>query len=391
MRPAFASARYALVFLLILSISVPVGGRPSVVLADSPDIVISQVYGGGGNAGAPLTNDFIELFNRGTAPLSLAGWSVQYASATGAGDFGGASNQLTELPSVSLAPGHYLLIQGASGGASGSPLPTPDVTDASPINMSATAGKIIVANIATSLGCNGGSAPCSLGQLANIVDLVGYGSANFYEGTAAAPTLSNTTAAFRASGGCTDTDDNGADFTAAAPAPRNGSTPGVSCEISGIGNANPDKVPWGGTTLLTVAVTPWSPGTDYTVVGDLSVVGGSAAQSFLDDGTQGDEIPADGTYSYLASVPADVATCLQNLPVTVSDAEGRSASAPIALSIFRPGLTIHEIQGMKHRSPFEGQCVLGLPGVVTLLRSNGFYFQEALPDDGPDTSDALFV
>ena len=30
------------------------------------DVVISQVYGGGGNAGATLTHDFVELFNRGT-------------------------------------------------------------------------------------------------------------------------------------------------------------------------------------------------------------------------------------------------------------------------------------------------------------------------------------
>lgn len=44
--------------------------------AVSPDIVISQVYGGGGNSGATYTNDFIELFNRGISPVSLAGWSV---------------------------------------------------------------------------------------------------------------------------------------------------------------------------------------------------------------------------------------------------------------------------------------------------------------------------
>jgi len=73
-RPAFTLARYALVLLLIFSISVPVGSRPSVALAASPDIVISQVYGGGGNSGAPLTNDFIELFNRGAASVDLAGW-----------------------------------------------------------------------------------------------------------------------------------------------------------------------------------------------------------------------------------------------------------------------------------------------------------------------------
>ena len=50
------------------------------VHALSADIVISQVYGGGGNSGATYTHDFIELFNRGTAPVSLSGWSVQYSS-----------------------------------------------------------------------------------------------------------------------------------------------------------------------------------------------------------------------------------------------------------------------------------------------------------------------
>src|SRR5687768_18220605 len=83
--------------------------------AVSPNIVISQIYGGGGNAGATYTHDFIELFNRGTSAVSLAGWSVQYASATGTGNFGANSGQLTELPNISLAPGQYLLIQEAGG------------------------------------------------------------------------------------------------------------------------------------------------------------------------------------------------------------------------------------------------------------------------------------
>jgi predicted extracellular nuclease len=47
-------------------------------------VVISQVYGGGGNAGAPYKNDFIELHNRSNATVSLAGWSVQYAATGGA-------------------------------------------------------------------------------------------------------------------------------------------------------------------------------------------------------------------------------------------------------------------------------------------------------------------
>lgn len=90
------------------------------------DVVISQVYGGGGNTGAPYSSDFVELFNRSSQPVSLAGWSIQYASATGTGNFGGTTTQITPLPGISLQPGQYLLVQQASG-ATGSPLPTPDV------------------------------------------------------------------------------------------------------------------------------------------------------------------------------------------------------------------------------------------------------------------------
>jgi uncharacterized protein len=70
-----------------------------------PNVVISQVYGGGGNSGAPFTHDFIELFNRGSAPASLSGWSLQYASATGTGNFGATNAQHTTPPDVVLQPG----------------------------------------------------------------------------------------------------------------------------------------------------------------------------------------------------------------------------------------------------------------------------------------------
>src|SRR6185295_167638 len=182
----------------------------------SPDIVISQVYGGGGNTGAQYRNDFIELFNRGTSTVSLTGWSVQYTSSTGTGLFGGATNLITPL-SGSLAPGQYLLIQEAAGASLVAPLlPTPDITDATPINMSGTDGKVALVTSTTGLGCNGGSTACSAAQLALIKDLVGYGNANFFEG-AAAPTLSNTTAALRLANGCTETDNNASDFAASAP------------------------------------------------------------------------------------------------------------------------------------------------------------------------------
>jgi predicted extracellular nuclease len=192
---------------------------PAIADSDAA-VVISQVYGGGGNSGAIYTHDFVELYNRSDVPVSLAGMSIQYASATGDGNLGANASQLTELPAVTLQPGQYLLVQ-QSGGTTGEPLPTPDVVDGTPINMSATAGKVALVDGATTLGCNGGSAPCSAEQLARIIDLVGYGGANFYEGSGAAPTLSNTTAALRLGDGAQDTDDNAADFVAGAPAPRN--------------------------------------------------------------------------------------------------------------------------------------------------------------------------
>ena len=112
--------------------------------AISPDVVISQVYGGGGNSGATYTHDFIELFNRGTAAVSLAGWSVQYTSATGTGNFGSATNLITPLPAVTLRPGRTFWCR-KPGRRRPTPLPARHVTDLTPVNMSGTGGKVVIA------------------------------------------------------------------------------------------------------------------------------------------------------------------------------------------------------------------------------------------------------
>jgi hypothetical protein len=211
-------------------------GANDTAKAGTQDLVVSQVYGGGGNSGAPLTHDYIELFNRGETSINLSSFSLQYASATGTGNLGANATQLTEL-SGSIAPGGYILVQESAGTGAGVPLPAPDLIDPTPINMAAGAGKVALVTNTTGLGCNGGSTVCTPEQLARIVDLVGYGNANFFEGTGAAPTLSNTTSALRANGGCTDTDDNAADFISGAPAPRNSASPTNDC------NEDPDPDP----------------------------------------------------------------------------------------------------------------------------------------------------
>lgn len=171
-------------------------------------VVISQVYGGGGNAGATYTHDFIELFNRGAAPVSLNGWSVQYNSATGTGTW-----QVTNLTNTTLQPGQYYLVQQAQGAGGTTPLPTPDAIGT--IAMSGTAGKVALVNNTTALTA------CPAG----LIDLVGYGAtANCFEGTGPTPAPSNTLAVLRAANGCTDTDQNAADFATAAPVPRNTAT-----------------------------------------------------------------------------------------------------------------------------------------------------------------------
>ncbi len=181
-------------------------------------IVVSQVFAGGGNAGAPFTNDFVELFNRSSAPVDVSGWTVQYASAAA------TSWQSTPLAG-SIQPGRYYLVQLASAAAVGASLPAPDATGTT--NLAATGGKIALVRDGTALACGATAGSCSTS--ATLEDLVGYGSATDYEGTGAAPALSNTTAAVRGGGGCTDTNVSSADFATGPPAPRNSSSPAAAC------------------------------------------------------------------------------------------------------------------------------------------------------------------
>jgi len=193
----------------LLTLCLAIGALPlSAIsaLALSPNIAISQVYGGGGNSGAPYTHDFVELFNRGPVPFTFSNWSIQYASGSGTGLFGSSATQITEIVGpVTLAPGQYYLVKEASQAAVGAAF-TADHTDPTPIAMAAGAGKVALVNTTTPLGCNGSAiSPCSAAALATIIDLVGYGTANFFEGAGPTPAPSNTTSVSRKAVGCTET------------------------------------------------------------------------------------------------------------------------------------------------------------------------------------------
>lgn len=184
-------------------------------------VVISQVYGGGGNSGATLRNDFVELFNKGAAPVVVGGWSVQYSSATGSGTW----LVSTIAAGKTIAPGGYFLIQQAAGAGGTVSLPTPDEIGA--LALGSTAGKVALSNTVSALS---GAAPSG----GAVVDIVSYGpTATPTEGTPTA-VLSNTTAALRNGAGCDDSGNNSIDFTVGAPNPRNSATAAIVC-----GGGNP--------------------------------------------------------------------------------------------------------------------------------------------------------
>jgi uncharacterized protein len=373
-------------------------GSPGSVVAVSPNLVISQVYGGGGNSGATHTHDFIEIFNRGSAAASLNGLSLQYASATGTGNFGANSGQLTELPNVSVQPGHYYLVQQAAGAGAGDALPTPDLVDPTPIAMAAGAGKVALVTGTATLGCNGGSAPCGSDQLARIIDLVGYGNANFYEGNAAAPTLTSSTAAIRKNGGAQDTDDNAADFTAATPNPRNSQgetapsvsshspTAGalgvavnatitvtfsepvnvtgawftISCTTSGGHTAS---VSGGPTIFQLTPDTPFGNQEDCTV----TIVAANVTDQDTDD-------PPDAMASnYQWSFTTASADPCAGSYTPIYSIQGSGMSAAITGNVTTQGVIVGD---------FEGPASVGL---------QGFYLQDIEGDSDPATSDGIFV
>ncbi len=254
-------------------LTIPLAAAPE-AQAVSADVVIAEVYGGGGNGGAPYVNDFVELHNRGGSSVSLAGWSVQYASASG------ASWLVTSL-SGSIAAGASYLVKMASGGSTGAALPAPDATGTT--NMSATAGKVAVRTTATALTCSTGCSTAS-----GVRDFLGYGGASSYEGSPSAAG-SNTTSLARTNPEA-DTDHNSTDFAAGAPDPQNSAGGGGGGDCGG-----------------------------YT------------------------------------------------------------------------GTRIRAIQGAAHVSPKNGQAVTNVRGVVTALKSNGFFLQDPCPDADVATSEGVFV
>nr|WP_298129408.1 lamin tail domain-containing protein [uncultured Pseudoxanthomonas sp.] len=275
-------------------------------------VVISQVYGGGGNSGATLKNDFIELRNNGPTAVDLTGWSVQYTSSGGT-TWNGRTNLSGSIPA-----GGFYLVQQAQGAGGTVDLPTPDAVGT--IAMSGTAGKVALSRSTTAL-----TGACPTAD-ANVADFVGFGSAaTCFEGSAPTGTLSNTTAALRGGDGSIDTNNNGADFAVGAPNPRNSGAepPGppdpplalTIAQIQGNGLLSPHN----GKRVVTEGI-----------VTALKFNNGFFLQAANDDG---DPATSDAVFVFTSSAPPATAAVGNRVRVTGTVEEYTPSSNPHQLAI----------------------------------------------------------
>ncbi len=213
---------------------------------------ISQIYGAGGGApgtfGCPAySHDYVELFNAGTTAVNIAGWRLQYASATGS--FQSGTARVTLPAGATIQPKGYYLVQlgtnapSTTGGCVYLPVPADFVSpgsagggSATNINASATAGKLVLVDAAATLLTSGAAGNCVTSG-PGIIDYVGYGTgidgtttATCFEGsTGPVISLGNAFAAFRLLDGCRDNNNNSGDFTRGTPNPRNAASPINDC------------------------------------------------------------------------------------------------------------------------------------------------------------------
>ena len=275
-------------------------------------VVISQVYGGGGNSGATLKNDFIELRNNGPTAVDLTGWSVQYTSSGGT-TWNGRTNLSGSIPA-----GGFYLVQQAQGAGGTVDLPTPDAVGT--IAMSGTAGKVALSRSTTAL-----TGACPTAD-ANVADFVGFGSAaTCFEGSAPTGTLSNTTAALRGGDGSIDTNNNGADFAVGAPNPRNSGAeppeppdPPLALTIAQI-QGNGLLSPHNGKRVVTEGI-----------VTALKFNNGFFLQAANDDG---DPATSDAVFVFTSSAPPATAAVGNRVRVTGTVEEFTPSSNPHQLAI----------------------------------------------------------
>jgi hypothetical protein len=344
----------------------------------SSTVVISEFRVRGPNGGS---DEFVEIYNLSSSAVNIGGWKLRGSNSSGT-----VGTRATIPAGTMIQPGCFYLFTNSStsGGPYSGPVPGNQTYGT---GITDDGGLAITMPDDTPVDQVGMSAGSAFGEGTRFTSL---GSANLNRSWERKPG--------GMSGHGQDTDDNVSDFVLISPSnPQNSNSTcigGGPTDPTGVGASSPSSVDEGQTSLLTVAVTPGTnpTSTGLAVTADLSAIGESAAQMFFDDGTNGDATAGDNTFSWLATVAVGTTPGPKSLPATITDAESRSGTANIPLTVRPPLTPIHTLQGSGTVSPFAGQLVR-TSGIVTALRSNGFFVQtpDHAVDGDPNTSEGIFV
>ncbi|MFJ4501834.1 endonuclease/exonuclease/phosphatase family protein [Streptomyces sp. NPDC088864] len=307
---------------------------PAAFAAPSSSAVISEVYGGGGNSGATLTRDFVELANAGSGAYDLSGLSVQYLPGAPSA---GSQWQVTPLTGA-VAPGGRYLVAQAEGAGGTVALPAPDATGK--VAMAAGSGTVALVSGTTPLTCKT-AADCAAD--ARVVDLVGYGTAVVREGSGPAKGASATASVARAAS-LADTDDNAADLTAATPSPVNSAGESAG---GGEGPGEPGNPTEPGTVRVhdiqgSTRVSPLDGREVVGVPGVVTAVRASGSRGFWIQDTAPDDDPrtGEGVFVYTGSAAPTVSVGDSVLVSGVVDEYYPSSTAQSVTEITAPRVTV---------------------------------------------------
>ena len=317
------------------------------------------------------TAEFVEIKNVAATPIDLDPYALRLVN--------GANNAIygtIDLPDVDLAGGARLVICGGT---------------VTPCDLDLATNQDLIQN----------GAPDAMAIVLGdtIVDALSYEGVvpGASEGTTAPTDTANSAQSLsRVPDGC-DTDDNGADFELVAI------TPGASNGGTACGGPPADAAP-------TVAdTTPDGNATQVALAGNVTitfsepvdVAAGAVGISCSDSGAHPVAL-SGGPTTFTLDPNVDFArneTCTVTVSAAgVSDQDTDDPPNNLAgdfsfsfNTLGLAGLRIHDIQAAQHISPHDDDFVVDVPGIVTAVRSNGFYYQDPMADRDPETSEGIFV
>src|SRR5215207_1105438 len=343
---------------------------PAAAPAASTTLVINEI-----DYDQPSTDtaEFLEIRNNSTAPVDLGVHTLELVNGST-----GAVYLTAPLPDSDLAPGGHFVVCGDPA------VPECDLD--------------IGAN--TDLSQNGAPDGARIVTGGTTVDSVSYEGAmpGVTEGTSApTDTAQPNQSIARVPDGC-DTDQNGTDFQLVT------STPGASNGEPACSGPPGDAAPSVASTDPADGEFGVAPGVSITVTFSEPVTTGADAfalactdgRSYAVSASSSDQTTY--TVDPAASLPRGERCTLTVRGGSVSDVDADdppdAMAGDVTVSFFvagLEGLRIHDIQGARHRSPFEGKTVAGVPGVVTAASNNGFWMQDVQPDGDRRTSEGIFV